>query len=42
MFNSETVVNQLKEIIATEVDANLEVEYIDENAFIFENTLGLA
>ncbi|OLT59304.1 acyl carrier protein [Moorena bouillonii] len=41
MLNSETVVKQLKEIIATEVDANLELEDIDENASLFEDGLGL-
>jgi len=38
---SETLVNQLKAIIAQELDVNLKMEEIDENASLFEDGLGL-
>lgn len=38
---SETLVNQLKTIMAGELDVNLKVEDIDENASLFEDGLGL-
>lgn len=38
---SETLVNQLKTIMAEELDVNLKVEDIDENASLFEDGLGL-
>jgi acyl carrier protein len=38
---SETLVYQLKTIIAGELDVNLKVEDIDENASLFEDGLGL-
>lgn len=37
----ETIVNQLKEIIATKLDVNLKVNEIDENISLFEDGLGL-
>lgn len=37
---SNTVVNQLKKIIAEELDVNLKAEEIDENAPLFEDGLG--
>lgn len=37
---SEIVVNQLKTIIANELDVNLNVEEIDEQASLFEEGLG--
>jgi len=36
---SETIVNQLKEIIAEELDVNIKVEDIDENLSLFEDGL---
>lgn len=36
---SETIVNQLKEIIAEELDVNLKVEDIDEDLSLFEDGL---
>ena len=38
---SESLVNQLKTIMAGELDVNLKVEDIDENASLFEDGLGL-
>jgi acyl carrier protein len=38
---SEKILNQLKEIIAEELDVNLTTEEIDENASLFEEGLGL-
>lgn len=38
---SVTLVNQLKTIMAQELDVNLKVEEIDENASLFEDGLGL-
>lgn len=38
---SETLVNQLKKIIAEELDVNLKAEEIDESASLFEDGLGL-
>ncbi len=38
---SETLVNQLKAIMAEELDVNLKVEEIDENASLFEDGLSL-
>jgi acyl carrier protein len=38
---SETLVNQLKTIMAEELDVNLKVEDIDENASLFEDGMGL-
>lgn len=38
---SETLVYQLKTIIAGELDVNLKVEDIDENTSLFEDGLGL-
>jgi len=38
---SGTLVNQLKTIMAEELDVNLNVEEIDENASLFEDGLGL-
>ena len=38
---SETFVNQLKAIIAEELDVNLKAEDIDESASLFEEGLGL-
>jgi acyl carrier protein len=38
---SESLVNQLKAIIAEELDVNLKAEEIDENASLFEDGLGL-
>lgn len=38
---SETLVNQLKVIMAEELDVNLKVEEIDENASLFEDGLEL-
>lgn len=38
---SETVTNKLKTIVAEELDVNLKVEEIDENASLFEDGLGL-
>lgn len=37
---SSTVVNQLKKIISEELDVNLKIEEIDENAPLFEDGLG--
>lgn len=37
---SSTVVNELKKIISEELDVNLKVEEIDENAPLFEDGLG--
>lgn len=37
---SATVVNQLKKIIAEDLDVNLKAEDIDENAPLFEDGLG--
>ena len=37
---SETVTEQLKAIVAEELDVNLKVEEIDENASLFEDGLG--
>ena len=36
-----TIVNQLKTVIAEELDVNLKKEEIDENASLFEEGLGL-
>ena len=36
-----SLVNQLKEIIAEQLDVNLKVEEIDENVSLFEDGLGL-
>ncbi|NEQ09198.1 MAG: acyl carrier protein [Moorea sp. SIO4E2] len=36
---SETIVNQLKEIIAEELDVNIKLEDIDENLSLFEDGL---
>ena len=38
---SETLVDQLKNIIARELDINLKVEDIDEDTSLFEGGLGL-
>jgi acyl carrier protein len=38
---SENLIGQLKTIIAEELDVNLKVEEIDENASLFEEGLGL-
>jgi acyl carrier protein len=38
---SETLVNQLKKIIAEELDVNLKAEEIDESTSLFEDGLGL-
>lgn len=38
---SETLVNKLKTIVAEELDVNLKVEEIDENASLFEEGLEL-
>jgi len=38
---SGALVNQLKTIMAKELDVNLKVEEIDENASLFEGGLGL-
>ena len=38
---SETLINQLKTIVAEELDVNLKVEEIDEDASLFEDGLGL-
>jgi acyl carrier protein len=38
---SGALVNQLKTIMAEELDVNLKVEEIDENASLFEGGLGL-
>lgn len=38
---SQTVVNQLKTIVADKLDVNLKLEEIDENASLFEDGLGL-
>ncbi len=38
---SENLIGQLKTIIAQELDVNLKVEEIDENASLFEEGLGL-
>jgi acyl carrier protein len=38
---SGALVNQLKTIMAEELDINLKVEEIDENASLFEGGLGL-
>ena len=37
---STTVVNQLKSLIAEELDVNLKADQIDENASLFEDGLG--
>jgi acyl carrier protein len=37
----EALVNQLKIIMAEELDVNLKVEDIDENASLFEDGMGL-
>ena len=38
---SGSLVNQLKTLMAEELDVNLKVEEIDENASLFEGGLGL-
>jgi acyl carrier protein len=38
---SETLMNQLKTIIAEKLDVNLKAEEIDETASLFEDGLGL-
>jgi acyl carrier protein len=38
---SEALVNELKTIMAEELDVNLKVEDIDENASLFEGGMGL-
>jgi acyl carrier protein len=38
---SEILVNQLKNIMVEELDVNLKIEEIDENASLFEDGLGL-
>ena len=38
---SETVTNKLKTIVSEELDVNLNIEDIDENASLFEDGLGL-
>lgn len=38
---SKTIVNELKNIIANELDVNLKVEAIDENISLFEEGLAL-
>jgi acyl carrier protein len=38
---NETVLAQLKKIIAEELDVNLAIDEIDENASLFEDGLGL-
>lgn len=38
---SDTIVNQLKEIIAHKLDVNIAYEEIDENVSLFEDGLGL-
>jgi acyl carrier protein len=37
---SESVTNQLKTIVAQELDVNLKIEEIDEEASLFEDGLG--
>jgi acyl carrier protein len=37
---SETVTNKLKTIVAEELDVNLKIEEIDEDASLFEDGLG--
>jgi len=37
----QTAINELKKIIAEELDVNLTAEEIDENASLFEDGLGL-
>lgn len=37
----QTIVTQLKEIIAQKLDVNLKIEDIDENISLFEDGLGL-
>ena len=37
---SETIVNQLKNLIAQELDVNLEAEEIDDDISLFEDGLG--
>ncbi|NEP44041.1 MAG: acyl carrier protein [Okeania sp. SIO2H7] len=37
---SETVINRLKTIIAEELDVNLKIEEINEDASLFEDGLG--
>ena len=38
---SDTIVNQLKDIIANKLDVNLAYDEIDENISLFEDGLGL-
>ncbi len=38
---SDTIVNQLKDIIANKLDVNLAYNEIDENVSLFEDGLGL-
>ncbi|MGD2088941.1 MAG: phosphopantetheine-binding protein [Candidatus Aminicenantes bacterium] len=38
---SDTIVNQLKDIIANKLDVNLAYDEIDENVSLFEDGLGL-
>lgn len=38
---SATIVNQLKKLIAEELDVNLQAEEIDETVSLFEDGLGL-
>lgn len=38
---NEKIINQLKQIIAEELDVNINVEDIDENASLFEDGIGL-
>ncbi|ELS03905.1 phosphopantetheine-containing protein [Xenococcus sp. PCC 7305] len=38
---SDTIVSQLKEIMASELDLNLKVEEIDENANLLESDMGV-
>jgi acyl carrier protein len=40
-MNKNEVVDQIKELIASELDANLEVAEIGEDASLFEDGLGL-
>jgi len=40
-MNKSEVVDQIKELIASELDANLEVAEIGEDASLFEDGLGL-
>ncbi len=40
-MNKSEVVDQIKELIASELDANLEVVEIGEDASLFEDGLGL-